>query len=47
MSHNFERLTSKAANRLRMAAQAKGLIQESKSMEPLELYAMLYLGGEQ
>ena len=47
MSHNFERLTSKAANRLRMAAQAKGLIHESKSMEPLELYAMLYLGGEQ
>lgn len=47
MSHNFERLTSKAANRLRMAAQAKGLIQESKNMEPLELYAMLYLGGEQ
>lgn len=47
MSHNFERLTSKAANRLRMAAQAKGLIQESKSMEPLELYAMLYLGGKQ
>lgn len=47
MIHNFERLTSKAAKRLRMAAQAKGLIQESKSMEPLELYAMLYLGGEQ
>lgn len=47
MSHNFERLTSEAAKRLRMAAQAKGLIQESKSMEPLELYATLYLGGEQ